>query len=225
MGRLRVCCGVIMGWIEHDLPEPLRTKVRQADAAQNRPRTAKAHNLGEIELKQPLDSWPEIKGKKPFGAGSESGATAGSEPRAEATNPLEGVSIARQGSRSSTPQQRTPSLPASNSARPARPSYNRKIVEEWFLQRNIPPVCFEYQFAFGRKWRFDLAWPAQMVALEVQGGTWRKGGGAHRGTGALRDMEKFSEAACLGWRILYCQPKDLCTVAVADLIKRALEAK
>jgi len=67
-GNGRTVGGTVVGWIEHDLPEPLRTKVRQADAAQNRPRTAKAHNLqagvGEVELKQPLDLPPEIKGKE-----------------------------------------------------------------------------------------------------------------------------------------------------------------
>jgi len=100
--------------------------------------------------------------------------------------------------------------------------YNPKIVIAYFNSCGIPTPELEYRFCPGRKWRFDFAWPCLLVALEVQGGTWRRGGGAHRGTGAIRDMEKFSEAAALGWRILYVQPQNLCLMDTALLIKRTL---
>lgn len=114
---------------------------------------------------------------------------------------------------------------AGQKGRPARSSYNPKVVILYFREVGIRYPVFEFQFHPVRKWRFDMAWWPEMVALEVQGGTWRKGGGAHRGTGAERDYEKFTEAACLGWRILYCQPKELCTEATTGCIKRALAWK
>ncbi|WP_316867334.1 hypothetical protein [Ralstonia mannitolilytica] len=33
----------------------------------------------------------------------------------------------------------------------------------------------EYRFAAPRRWKFDFANPALMVALEVEGGTWTRG--------------------------------------------------
>lgn len=38
----------------------------------------------------------------------------------------------------------------------------------------------------------------------------------------LKEWEKLNEAAALGWRVIYCQPDDLCTLATVDLIKRCL---
>jgi very-short-patch-repair endonuclease len=59
----------------------------------------------------------------------------------------------------------------------------------------------EYRFHRTRRWRFDFAWPAQLVALEVEGGTWIRG--AHsRGKHFEADCEKYNEAELLGWRVL-----------------------
>ena len=63
----------------------------------------------------------------------------------------------------------------------------------------------EYAFAnhLGRRWRFDFAWPALMLAIEVDGGAWIPGGGRHtRGAGFAADHEKFNRATLLGWRVL-----------------------
>ncbi len=65
----------------------------------------------------------------------------------------------------------------------------------------LPAPEREYRFAPPRRWRFDFAWPAQRLALEVEGGVWT--GGRHvRGAGYERDCEKYSEAALRGWRVL-----------------------
>ena len=59
----------------------------------------------------------------------------------------------------------------------------------------------EYRFAPPRKWRFDFAWKADKVAVELEGGTWS--GGRHtRGAGFEDDCEKYNEATRLGWRVL-----------------------
>ncbi len=65
----------------------------------------------------------------------------------------------------------------------------------------LPAPIREYRFAPPRRWRFDYAWPAHRLALEVEGGTWS--GGRHvRGKGYERDCEKYNAAALLGWKVL-----------------------
>jgi hypothetical protein len=89
----------------------------------------------------------------------------------------------------------------------------------------LPVPTPEFSFAMHesppRKFRWDYAWIDAKVALEVQGSIWTRG--AHgRGTGILRDHEKFSLGAALGWRLLLCTPKELCSANTFTLIKRAL---
>jgi very-short-patch-repair endonuclease len=63
----------------------------------------------------------------------------------------------------------------------------------------------EYRFAPPRRWRFDVAFPDRMLAVEIEGGVWS--GGRHtRPTGFLRDAEKYNRAAILGWRLLRFTP-------------------
>lgn len=72
----------------------------------------------------------------------------------------------------------------------------------------LPPATPEYEFALDiqRKWRCDRAWPEQRVALEIEGGVNKPGGGAHQRTGKggryLTDMEKYNELAARGWLLL-----------------------
>lgn len=91
-------------------------------------------------------------------------------------------------------------------------------------QQGLPAPTPEYQFHPTRRWRWDWCWPDHKLALEVQGGIWAKG--AHSsGVGIQRDIEKFSEGAALGWRLLLCEPKNLPTLGTADLIRRALRGR
>jgi hypothetical protein len=77
-------------------------------------------------------------------------------------------------------------------------------VVAWCKLYKWPLPEREHRFALhiGRKWRFDLAWPRLMVAVEFQGGIGRVQGRHTRPTGFTDDCEKFSTAATLGWRIL-----------------------
>lgn len=86
----------------------------------------------------------------------------------------------------------------------------------------LPEPVAEHRFHPTRKWRFDWAWPEHRLALEIEGGAWI--GGRHTsGAGFVGDMEKYSEAAILGWRILRCQPKEARDGKALDLVRRALE--
>lgn len=86
----------------------------------------------------------------------------------------------------------------------------------------LPEPTPEYVFHPTRKWRFDYAWPVHRLALECNGGIWTQGR-HNRGKGSLNDQEKLSEAAVLGWRVLYATPDDLATIGFGRIV-RALEA-
>jgi very-short-patch-repair endonuclease len=76
------------------------------------------------------------------------------------------------------------------------------FVNAWrMLAPNGPtPVPeFPYDRVIGRRHLFDWAFPAYMVAVEVDGGVHLPGGGRH---GQDRDRDKLNCAAELGWRVL-----------------------
>lgn len=80
----------------------------------------------------------------------------------------------------------------------------------------------EYRFHPTRKWRFDYAISAIKLAVEVEGGVWT--GGRHTSSkGFLGDMEKYNEAALLGWCLIRITPDRLLTSKTIELIKRRLK--
>lgn len=89
-------------------------------------------------------------------------------------------------------------------------------------QMGLPVPQTEFVFHPTRKWRFDYCWEKGKLALEVDGGVWTKG--RHTtGSGFVADMEKFNEAARLGWRVIKCVPGDLLKITTLDLIKDCLK--
>lgn len=101
-------------------------------------------------------------------------------------------------------------------------SFAWRVFEEFEATFDPPPIR-EFLFHPARKWRFDVAWPWQRIALEVEGGAWVQGRHV-RGKGYLNDMHKYSEAAALGWRIIRVTPDELNTDYCYSLIRRALAA-
>ena len=67
---------------------------------------------------------------------------------------------------------------------------------------SIPQPEVEYRFLPERRYRFDFAWASLKLAVEIQGGTWRKGGHSS-GKGIKRDIEKHNLAVYAGWKLLY----------------------
>ena len=87
-------------------------------------------------------------------------------------------------------------------------------------QNGLPEPEPEVRFHATRRWRFDWGWKDQRVALEIDGGVWS--GGAHgRGTGIVRDQEKHNYAACMGWIVIRCVPRDLHSAATFAFRKEA----
>ena len=79
------------------------------------------------------------------------------------------------------------------------------LFREQCRSAGIPMPIEQRRFALSieRQWRFDFCWPECMVAVEIDGGVWRRGGGAHsHPLDILRNMTKRNDAALLGWRVL-----------------------
>lgn len=102
--------------------------------------------------------------------------------------------------------------------------YNTQVVLAYFKEMRLPYCVPEFTFCEGRKFRWDFAFVDERVALEVQGGVWNRG--AHgRGTGIVRDMEKFNLGLTLGWRVVTCRPDDVCVMDTVDTLKKVLAWK
>lgn len=81
----------------------------------------------------------------------------------------------------------------------------------------------EYRFHPSRKWRFDYSIPSIRMAIEIEGGVWT--GGRHISPkGFLGDIEKYNEAALLGWCLIRTTPAELLSGATIELIKRRKES-
>ncbi|MBN6210646.1 hypothetical protein JYK21_29645 [Ralstonia pickettii] len=80
----------------------------------------------------------------------------------------------------------------------------------------------EYRFATPRRWKFDFANPALMVALEVEGGTWTRGRHTS-GKGYAADCEKYSTAAVMGWRVLRFTTDQVKNGMALRMLRQAIE--
>lgn len=79
----------------------------------------------------------------------------------------------------------------------------------------------EYRFHPERRWRIDIAYVAEKLAIEVDGGIYI--GGRHvRGEGITADCEKASALAIGGWRLIRVTPKQVRTGLALTWILQAL---
>ena len=85
---------------------------------------------------------------------------------------------------------------------------------------SIPDPVEEYEFHPTRKWRNDICWPDQKLALEIEGGTFIKKGG-HRGSigGYLKDKEKYNALAIYGFYLLRFTPQEMQSCEAYDFLR------
>lgn len=85
-------------------------------------------------------------------------------------------------------------------------------------------VIRELRFYPERRWRFDIAIPGVMLAVEVEGGVFI--GGRHtRGAGYAGDMQKYNTATCNGWALLRFTPSQVLNGMALEVIKEYLNFK
>jgi very-short-patch-repair endonuclease len=86
----------------------------------------------------------------------------------------------------------------------------------------LPKPEAEFRFHPTRRWRFDWAFRAESLAVEIEGGAWV--GGRHtRGAGYVKDLEKYNCATLLGWRILRFTPQQVKSGEALNVLTEALK--
>lgn len=91
---------------------------------------------------------------------------------------------------------------------------------------DLPEPMREYQACPERRFRWDFAWPDLRVLVEVQGGIWRKGGGAHsRPSNIERDVAKAQLAALHGWVVCPVTTDEVRSGEAVKTIARVLRAR
>lgn len=109
---------------------------------------------------------------------------------------------------------------AKKKARPA-PDLFLKLLQTKFKDVE---VVKELRFHDKRRWRFDYAFPALKVAVEVDGGVWS--GGRHiNPAGYINDMEKLNTAASMGWLVLRITTDDRFAIKTYNIIKETLQLR
>lgn len=121
------------------------------------------------------------------------------------------------------PRPRTVSL-VREPAAPEFPAVPVSRFERLLRSVGLPAPVREHRFHPVRRWRFDYAWLAEKVALEVEGGVWT--GGRHtRGAGFVGDMEKYNAAVVAGWRVVRVVPSKLCASATVGMLEALLQSE
>ncbi len=103
-------------------------------------------------------------------------------------------------------------------------------------QYGLPEPKAEYRFHPLRRWKFDWCWPELFLALEQEGGIYGRGKkcpacgrrpvGAHSSIANMkRDIEKYREAAILGYLVIRCLPDEIADGSIFPVLKRAVEAR
>jgi very-short-patch-repair endonuclease len=79
----------------------------------------------------------------------------------------------------------------------------------------------EHKFHPKRRWRFDyIIFNPRMcrTAVEIEGAIWTQGRHT-RGSGYTKDLEKYREAAVLGWRVLRFSTQEVLNGTARAFIK------
>lgn len=122
------------------------------------------------------------------------------------------------------------------------PSAEDLFAEQCYRAR-LPPFCRQERFAVAssefvsdtgkpRQWRFDFAWPAYWLAVEIDGVVVRRVGGRMMTTGRHSDVagmrddnEKINAAIYLGWSVLRFLQTDVRPRLALDTTMRVLAAR
>ena len=82
----------------------------------------------------------------------------------------------------------------------------------------IPFPVEEFKFHPTRKWRIDICWPDQKLALEIEGGVWENGRHV-RPSGFIKDIEKYNALTLEGFSLLRCTPQQMETCESYDFVR------
>ena len=95
-------------------------------------------------------------------------------------------------------------------AYPKQPNTGEESFLFWCKAFKLAAPRREFEFHPTRHWRLDFAWPELRAGVEVEGGIWMPGGGAHsRPMNIRRDVEKGNALTMLGWHVLRVTPEEV----------------
>lgn len=77
----------------------------------------------------------------------------------------------------------------------------------------------EFRFHPTRKWRADFCHPVLKIIVEIEGGIFIAGRHS-RGSGVIKDMEKYNAAVLLGWKVLRYETSQV--TEMVDDVKRLM---
>jgi hypothetical protein len=126
--------------------------------------------------------------------------------------------LSRQGSETPEKPVEALNLPSG----PSGPSKLENAADTLFSLLGAPEWVREHPGIPGRKFRFDFAWPEQMVAVEINGGIFKAQSGHRSISGLERDYNKANLAQLHGWAYFQLSPRMIepATVeAIIDFIK------
>lgn len=126
-------------------------------------------------------------------------------------------------------------------AKQKKPSQN-KVGENTFAfqckAHQLPPVDMQFKLlkfeqtprkdgkAIPKVWRFDFVWPEYKLIVEIDGGVWMAGGGAHsHPVDITRNMTKQNDAALEGFCILRFTPAEVKSGHAIAFTQRVLYAR
>lgn len=87
----------------------------------------------------------------------------------------------------------------------------------------LPEPVREYRFAPPRRWRLDYCWVEAKIALEIEGAVWVHGRHT-RGSGFVKDIEKYNELTIRGFRLLRATPQQVDDGTALAWLLRMFEA-
>ena len=101
-------------------------------------------------------------------------------------------------------------------------------LEELFALRvraeGLPEPVREYAVPGIPRFRYDFAWVAQKLLVEINGGTWGHMGHS-TGKGIARDYRKSRMAQALGWRCYPFTGDEVKDGTAVEVVRKALEVR
>jgi hypothetical protein len=95
------------------------------------------------------------------------------------------------------------------------PTYTRKVV--------MPATHLTPKLRRAATWEFDGIFHEYKLLIEIQGGVWRRGGGAHsHPTDIIRNMQKQNDATLRGFRLLQFTPDEVLNHTAVHYTQRVL---
>ena len=100
------------------------------------------------------------------------------------------------------------------------------LVDAQAQEAGWPKPEREVRFAPPRRWRADYYWQGLSIppyphaaALEIEGGVWTKGRHT-RGSGFLKDCEKYNTMATMGIRLIRLNPQQVKNGELKEWLRR-----